>query len=109
VLQVTPYRDTPYIEAPMWAERKGTDMQGNIEHFIERYIERCSHLDNIIQQRINACLKGIDKKMKARTMPNEKWYRPVTNRKETVAYIVGRGNWISSNLEKDMIPYGVKI
>lgn len=79
---------------------------GNWEHVVQRYQER---IRPGAEGRFAACLKGLYKKMKAGTMANQPWYRPVMDGSLCLGYILGQGVWVSSIFSPDMAPYGVKI
>lgn len=81
---------------------------GNWIHVSQRYSERIAPGT---EDRFAACAKGIWKKIKAGTMANVPWYRPVTDKytQEVLGYVVGQGNWISTILASDMTPKGIRI
>lgn len=80
----------------------------NYVHATERYNERISAG---YEDRWEAALRGIKAKMKAGTMVNSMWYRPVTDKhtQDVLGYVVGQGNWISTILASDMTPKGIRI
>lgn len=81
-------------------------MQGNIQHVMLRLKQRG---DSTVADRIAACLNGLSRKFKAKSMPNTAWYRPVTVNGSTMGYIVGQGCYVSSYLAGDMAPHGVRV
>lgn len=80
---------------------------GNWEHVSDRIQER---IDSSCQTIVMAAIRGLMMgKMKKRTMPNRDWYRVVRHKNQTIGYICGQGNYVSTVCSADMQPRGERV
>ena len=82
-------------------------LSGNWRHVSQRTKERIAPEHHpLVDKAIN---HGLNKMAKGKGLPNTSWYRAVRERKTTIGYICGQGNWISTIMSTDMVPHGTEV